>query len=74
MVLLDDGSCGRAAVRTLVKASEVRMCNFKPQVLANMAWALAAVGQVDLPRFAALAMTSEQRVCNFKPQGLANTA
>ena len=43
------------------------MGNFKPQELANTAWAFATLGQADALLLAALAQEAERRVGDFKP-------
>ena len=50
------------------------MTEFKPQNLANMAWAFATVNQSDEILFMALARVAEQQVSEFTEQGLTNTA
>ena len=42
------------------------MGNFKPQELANTAWAFATVGQADAQLFTALAREGQRRAGNFK--------
>jgi len=39
-----------------------------------MAWASAAVGQIDVPLLAVLARAAERHVGELDPQSLANTA
>ena len=51
----------------LAPAAEQRMGDFKPQELANTAWAFATLGQADARLFAALATEAERRVGDFKP-------
>ena len=58
----------------LARAAERRVSDFKPQNLANTAWAFATLGQSDAPLFAALARAAERRMGDLKPQELANTA
>ena len=49
--------------------------DFKPQELANTAWAVATVVQADAKLFATWHGTdAELQVGDFKPQELANTA
>ena len=50
------------------------MDEFKPQNLANTAWAFATAKQLDAHLFSALARMAERRVGEFKPQNLTNTA
>ena len=50
------------------------MDEFNAQALANTAWTLSTVAQLDAQLFTALAKTAERRAGEFKPQGLANTA
>ena len=64
----------RASSQSEPWSPERRVGNFKPQKLANTAWAFATLGQPDARLFTALAKEAERRVCNFKPQDLANTA
>ncbi|KAJ1639504.1 hypothetical protein T492DRAFT_608022 [Pavlovales sp. CCMP2436] len=54
--------------------SEQRIGSFRPQNLANTAWAFATLGMPDPRFFEAIARESEQRISTFKPQELANTA
>ena len=42
--------------------AEQGFCRFKPQELANMAWAFALLGQSDEKLFAALARQAKRRV------------
>ena len=51
-----------------------RMCEFKPQGLANVTWAFATVSIPDEKLFEALARAAERRVSEFNAQGLPNTA
>ena len=50
------------------------MNEFKPQELANAAWAFAKLGRSDQKLFAALARAAEQRLVEFNAQDLANMA
>ena len=56
------------------RTAERRVGEFNAQDLANMAWALAEVGQLDAQLFTALARTAERCVGELKTQDLANTA
>ena len=47
------------------------MRDFKPQELANTAWAFATVNYQDEQPFAALA-TAERQLSDFNPQDVAN--
>jgi len=58
----------------LARASDKHMCDFKPQHLANTAWAFATACQVDGRLCVALARASEEQMRDFTFQGLANTA
>ena len=64
----------RASSQSEPWSPERRVGNFKPQKLANTAWAFATLGQPDAQLFSALAREAERRVGNFNPQDLANTA
>ena len=57
----------------LARVAERRVGDFKPQALANTAWAFATVGQLDAHLFTALARAAERHMGNFKPHNLANT-
>ena len=57
----------------LAREAERHLRDFKPQNLANTAWAFATLGQPDAPLFTALAREAERRVRDFNPQELANT-
>ena len=59
---------------TISKEAQWWPDEFKPQGLANTAWAFATVGQQDEQLFKALARMAEQRLDEFNPQGIANTA
>ena len=50
------------------------MRDFKPQELANTAWAFATAGRDAPALFDAMAAEATRRVRNFKTLGLANTA
>ena len=50
------------------------MRDFKPQDLANTAWAFATTGIAATVLFHAIAVEAAQRVGEFNPQDLANTA
>ena len=54
--------------------AEQHLANFKPQELANTAWAFATAGHSDAKLFEALARVVEQRLGDFIMQGLANTS
>ena len=58
----------------LAKAAQHRMKGFKPQELANTAWAYATMDHKDEQLFAALAEAAQHRMRGFKPQELANVA
>ena len=49
------------------RAAKQRMSDFKEQELANIAWAFASVGQLDVPLFTALAREAERRAGDFNP-------
>ena len=61
-------------VAALATAAEGRLSEFKPQNVANTAWAFATVNYRDEKLFAALASAAERRLNNFHPQNVANTA
>ena len=44
------------------------MGDFKPQELANTAWACATVGQTHGPLFATVATEAEQGIGDFRPR------
>ena len=50
------------------------MRGFKPQEVANTAWAFATAGVSSPPLFAAIAAEAEKQMRGFNPQSLANTA
>ena len=56
----------------LDKAS--RVCDFKPQELASIAWAFAKEDRLDAPLFAVWARAMERYMGNFNKQSLANIA
>ena len=55
-------------------AALARRREFKPQALANTAWAFATAGRATHALMDAVAEQSAGRVCKFTPQALANTA
>ncbi|KAJ1628382.1 hypothetical protein T492DRAFT_156827 [Pavlovales sp. CCMP2436] len=63
-----------ASMRLLGDEAMPRLGEFKPQELANTAWAFATLGTPAPQLFDAIACKSEQRIGEFEPQGLANTA
>jgi len=54
--------------------AEPRLGEFKPQNLANTAWAFATAGHSSPRLFEAVAAAAVPRLGGFKPQELANTA
>ena len=71
--------CGRHRLLSvlfaeLAKAAERRLSEFKPQELANTAWAFATADHSDEKLFATLACAAKRRVREFNVQDLANTA
>ena len=58
----------------LARAAERRVGDFKPQELANAAWAFATACQYVALLFAVFKRAVERRVGDFKAQNLANTA
>ena len=60
----------------LVHFAAWHVSDFSAQGLACLAWALAVatLGQLDVPLFAALATVTSQHVNDLKPQGLSNAA
>ena len=63
-----------ARFTVLARVSGLRICQFKPQEIANTAWAFAVANQSEEKLFATLATASERNVGRFKPQELANVA
>ncbi|KAG1673213.1 hypothetical protein FOA52_013093 [Chlamydomonas sp. UWO 241] len=57
----------------LLKAALPQLRTFKPQELANTAWALATLGHADVDFVAALMEAAKPQLRNFTPQALANT-
>ena len=57
----------RASSQSEPWSPERRVGNFKPQKLANTAWAFATLGQPDARLFTALAKEAERRAGNFNP-------
>jgi len=57
-----------------VRAVERRLDHFKPQELANTAWAFATADRSDALLFVLLVRVVERRLGEFKPQDFANTA
>ena len=57
----------RASSQSEPWSPERRVGNFKPQKLANTAWAFATLGQPNAQQFAVLAREAERRVGNFNP-------
>ncbi|KAJ1618394.1 hypothetical protein T492DRAFT_636534 [Pavlovales sp. CCMP2436] len=64
----------RATMRLLGAEATTRLGEFKPQNLANTAWAFAKLGVPAPQLFDAIARESEQRIGSFNEQNLANTA
>ena len=58
----------------LANEAERRLSEFKPQELANTAWAFATAGKSDASLFRALARAAERCGGDFNAQDLANTA
>ena len=58
----------------LARTVERHLGEFKPQELANTAWAFAMVAQQDTQLVRVLARTAEWRLEDFNTQNLANTA
>ncbi|KAJ1629994.1 hypothetical protein T492DRAFT_593293 [Pavlovales sp. CCMP2436] len=58
----------------IARESEGRIGSFKPQEMANTAWAFATLGLPAPKLFDAIARESEQRIGTFNPQDLSNTA
>ena len=56
----------------LAREAERHLGDFKPQELANTAWAFATLGQADAQLCMVLAREAGQRVGDLNPQGLAN--
>ena len=71
----DTGATGSLGIlfAALARAAERCMHDFKPQEIANTAWAFVIADESDAPLFMALARTAEWHMCKFKPQEIANT-
>ena len=57
----------------LAKAAERRLIDFKPQELANTAWAFATASRRDEKLFASSALAAERRLGEFNAPDVANT-
>ena len=51
----------------LARVTERRLSHFKPQEVANTAWAFATVNYLDEKLFAVLARAAERRLSEFNP-------
>ena len=69
-----DTKTSKRRLGALARTAELRTGLFKPQNLANTAWAFATMRHSDEELCEALARAAEQRVGYFNVQELANTA